>query len=521
KKPGGIPGNDDWGSMSSWLAFAQLGFFPSNPGVNELVIAGPAFEEIILKIPGQQSISIETEFTSEDAFYIQSLYIDGQEYDGAFISQKDLLSAKKISFQMGTSPNEDWGIGGAKPYSLTKNIPSFELKDLTLDKQQVVPHEAFIITTTLSNQGTTGSYPLILEHNGVPIDTNFVLLDEKEERTIKLPLRLYRPGPHTLSINDKQVNILIEPKSLPIEKALVFSAPEIAAFIKANDRLFYQFEVQNISGESVNYVPQLFLDQQLIKSLQSIQLEPGEKKLFKGDLAPIDQLGFHEISIASSPSSRFKIYEKSLETLALHYTFEEGTDKIQDHSGFGNHGKVIEPLQFVKGVRGKGFQTQGGYIQVPESPSLIMEEEELTMLCWYQPGEEDGNGSLITKGGHNMMKMNGKWQLKLAIGGWGVGQANYNVTYNNDTKQPDWIGKWSHFVGTRADDTLKIYYNGALKSQLKVKGEIGHTNWGWRIGSNGEIPLGRIPDGILDEVMIFAKALTKEEVKEIYQSVKE
>jgi len=39
------------------------------------------------------------------------------------------------------------------------------------------------------------------------------------------------------------------------------------------------------------------------------------------------------------------------------------------------------------------------------------------MLCWYKSENENGTGSLITKGAHNMLKLNGKWQLKLAIGG--------------------------------------------------------------------------------------------------------
>ena len=41
--PGGIPGNDDLGEMSSWYVWAALGMYPEIPGRAELVLASPFF----------------------------------------------------------------------------------------------------------------------------------------------------------------------------------------------------------------------------------------------------------------------------------------------------------------------------------------------------------------------------------------------------------------------------------------------------------------------------------------------
>jgi putative alpha-1,2-mannosidase len=43
--PDGLPGNDDYGTMSSWLAFASLGFYP-RAGCPEYVLSSPIFDQI-------------------------------------------------------------------------------------------------------------------------------------------------------------------------------------------------------------------------------------------------------------------------------------------------------------------------------------------------------------------------------------------------------------------------------------------------------------------------------------------
>ena len=49
--PGGIPGNDDLGEMSSWYVWAALGMYPEIPGRAELVLASPLFPEAEIHRP--------------------------------------------------------------------------------------------------------------------------------------------------------------------------------------------------------------------------------------------------------------------------------------------------------------------------------------------------------------------------------------------------------------------------------------------------------------------------------------
>ncbi len=56
--PGGMPGNDDGGEMSSWYIFAAMGIYPEIPGVGGFVIGSPLFTSITLELSGGHILQI-------------------------------------------------------------------------------------------------------------------------------------------------------------------------------------------------------------------------------------------------------------------------------------------------------------------------------------------------------------------------------------------------------------------------------------------------------------------------------
>ena len=48
--PGGIPGNDDAGTLSSWLAFSMLGLYPVTPGDTDFFLVTPQFEKVEIQL---------------------------------------------------------------------------------------------------------------------------------------------------------------------------------------------------------------------------------------------------------------------------------------------------------------------------------------------------------------------------------------------------------------------------------------------------------------------------------------
>jgi hypothetical protein len=222
------------------------------------------------------------------------------------------------------------------------------------------------------------------------------------------------------------------------------------------------------------------------------------------------------ISISNGPGAKFKVYSSANETLVLHYNFEKTNNRIKDLSGFDNHGNIIGEINFVDGQSGPGIQIIDGYIDIPPSKSLDIHKNEMTIICRYKPGEEEGMGSIVTQGTHNMIKMSGKWQIKLAIGGWGRGQCHFNSPPKaNDSSEPAWLNNWIEVAGVRREGGIQLFVNSDLKYELSPRGEIYSSEFHWRIGDNAERSGERRPEGVIDEVWIFAKALSAEQVRQV------
>ena len=102
----GLPGNDDTGTMSAWVVFSMMGFYPDNATDPSYTFASPVFDKITIKLDpkvyGKGELVIETEKTSDDAMYINSITVDGKKRSGYRISHHDLVNAGKIVFNLNT-----------------------------------------------------------------------------------------------------------------------------------------------------------------------------------------------------------------------------------------------------------------------------------------------------------------------------------------------------------------------------------------------------------------------------------
>ena len=107
--PDGIPGNDDGGQTSSWLIFSQLGFYPVNPASGIFVIGSPAFERADVSVGKNKVFSVITENNTIENKYIQSVKLNGKNYDNPWISYRDVMNGGVLEIKMGMKPNKQWG----------------------------------------------------------------------------------------------------------------------------------------------------------------------------------------------------------------------------------------------------------------------------------------------------------------------------------------------------------------------------------------------------------------------------
>ncbi len=117
--PGGICGNEDMGSLSSWYVLSAMGIYPVSPGQNVYVIGSPLFEEASIQLDnsnGKSTFTIKANNVSLINKYIQSANLNGNPMTKSWLSHKEIINGGVLSFEMGPEPNKEWG-------SSEKDIP--------------------------------------------------------------------------------------------------------------------------------------------------------------------------------------------------------------------------------------------------------------------------------------------------------------------------------------------------------------------------------------------------------------
>jgi putative alpha-1,2-mannosidase len=109
----GIPGNDDSGAMSSWLAFHMIGLYP-NAGQPYYLIDTPYFKETVIHLENGNNFSILAPGLSEKSRYIQSATLNGKPFKLSWIEHRDIESGGILILDMGPVPL-DWGVGVSPP----------------------------------------------------------------------------------------------------------------------------------------------------------------------------------------------------------------------------------------------------------------------------------------------------------------------------------------------------------------------------------------------------------------------
>jgi len=181
-----------------------------------------------------------------------------------------------------------------------------------------------------------------------------------------------------------------------------------------------------------------------------------------------------------------------------------------------NHGRLVNNPKIVNGAVGKAYYFDGtsalSHISVKHDSSLeIQDNMSISMWIningWDTPYEE-----FIKKG--NFRFETADYVLRspgIPENLWIAGR-NYDINWADDT--------WFHivYVSTKSPSKTWVYINGF---QNGTSGDNGLTDFsGLEDLRFGNLNAAQTFDGALDEIMIFNKALTIEEIKEIYNNQK-
>ena len=120
--PDGLPGNDDGGAMSSWLAFHMMGLYP-NAGQDYYLLNVPMLDEYSFHLPNDRILHV-----TKKAAKTFKVALNGRQLKDARITHKELMEGGELVFQAPT-PNPSRA-GGGTDYTQTSILSAAKVTEL-------------------------------------------------------------------------------------------------------------------------------------------------------------------------------------------------------------------------------------------------------------------------------------------------------------------------------------------------------------------------------------------------------
>ena len=217
--------------------------------------------------------------------------------------------------------------------------------------------------------------------------------------------------------------------------------------------------------------------------------------------------------------------------LVLHFTFDNVKGKrIFDESGNGLDARIIKNTKFVNGKYGKAIRITHeteDCVNVPSTDALEI-SEEITMMAWvYHKNWTEGTFQWFDKGcysgGSNSLYGMGVFnrenghssRIGIVLGGEHHMRFIIQSNMRNRT--------WHHIVATSDSASVKLYLDGEI---VNPPGDLppafqfhfkGINDEDFRIGCAKNKPEYTFENGSIDEVAIWSRALSEDEIRTAMQ----
>ena len=110
-RPSGVPGNDDFGTMSAWFIFAALGIYPL-PGSTRYVLGSPIFASVMLQLHGANTSAAVLNVVAHNAsrlnMYVANCTLNGMPVNAPFVQHEQLVAGGTLEFWMEDEPTSFW-----------------------------------------------------------------------------------------------------------------------------------------------------------------------------------------------------------------------------------------------------------------------------------------------------------------------------------------------------------------------------------------------------------------------------
>ncbi|MYA68532.1 LamG domain-containing protein [Candidatus Poribacteria bacterium] len=200
--------------------------------------------------------------------------------------------------------------------------------------------------------------------------------------------------------------------------------------------------------------------------------------------------------------------------ILVYYSFDRlNGKKVLDDSGNGNEAELVGKGSLVDGAFKKAIRLNGGIVQMAANDFIVPVGQvgEITMEAWFYLNEHAAYDGIIS--------------IEAAAAGCCEYRTMVNPTFN-----PFWdaghhadkslgnfkfeLDEWYHYVMVADGKDGKIYINGEFIGAQPENFDLPeHKEAAIYIGAGENPNVHRVEDAIIDEVVIYAKALTEEEIQ--------
>jgi hypothetical protein len=198
------------------------------------------------------------------------------------------------------------------------------------------------------------------------------------------------------------------------------------------------------------------------------------------------------------------------------WTFDEEQDApvTLDYSGHRLGGTLLKTAR-APGLSGNALVCQGGCVVVPNNPLLAL-TNALSIECWVKTDTAGQNNKWIVNRvfgggastGYRLGVLEGRPCLEIPLTDW---------SHNLMAAIPLATGRWVHLVGTFDGKTMRIYVDGTEQGAMERAGPVKPNAFHLVLG-NYEVGHASHFVGLLDEVRLYSRALTPDEIRTHYTS---
>ncbi|WP_051839979.1 GH92 family glycosyl hydrolase [Streptomyces sp. NRRL F-5126] len=169
--PGGIPGNDDAGTMSSWYVFSALGMYPQVPSRADMVLSAPLFPRAVVHTGHGRTIRVNAPRASASNTYIQGLRVNGRSSGKPWVPASFVSRGGTLDYTLGSTPDKAWGSaasdvppsfpgGGTRLFTgvgtgSLKAVPGGDAAATTVRAQTIDDHATTVHWTAKAPTGVT------------------------------------------------------------------------------------------------------------------------------------------------------------------------------------------------------------------------------------------------------------------------------------------------------------------------------------------------------------------------------